>query len=96
MKMPCCTCVQCLCQQDDGTMIAIFKHDDDEPSWFGHRKSKIEVCNGTRCRLVQLDRRLAANWQRQGRYISVIGVSDAEEVSRLTAWFDDARNTLPN
>ena len=96
MKMPCCTCVQCLCQRDDGTVIAIFEHDDDEPNWYGDRTSRNEVCAGTRCSLVQLDGRVAATWQRGIRHISVIGARNTEEISQLVAWFDERRKSQLN
>lgn len=91
MKMPCCTCVQSLCRRDDGTMIAIFEHDDEEPDWFGDRASRDEVCNGTRCHLVLLDDRLAAIWRRGERHITVIGARNTREISLLVAWFDERR-----
>lgn len=96
LKMPCCTCVQCLCQRDDGTTIAIFEHDDKEPKWFGGRASKEAVCGGKQCSLVTLDDRLAATWRLGTRHISVIGVRDAAEVSDLVAWFDKRRSDRVN
>lgn len=96
MKMPCCTCVQCLCQRDDGTVIAIFEHDDEEPNWYGDRPSRNEVCSGTRCSLVQLDGRLAATWQRGKRHISVVGARDTEEIGQLVVWFDERRKSQLN
>lgn len=95
MKMPCCTCVQCLCQRSDGTTIAIFEHDDKEADWFGDRPATEAECNGTRCSLVDLDDRIAATWQRGKRHITVVGAEDRAEVERLVAWFDDRRRALP-
>lgn len=96
LKMPCCTCVQCLCQRDDGTTIAIFEHDDKEPKWFGGRASKEAVCGGKLCSLVTLDDRLAATWRVGARHISVIGARDMAEVSQLVAWFDKRRSNRVN
>ena len=73
MKMPCCTCVQCLCQRSDGTTLAIFEHDDDEPDWFGSRAEQEMDCDGTHCNMVNLDKGLAASWKRGKRYITIIG-----------------------
>ncbi|MEO8498748.1 MAG: zf-HC2 domain-containing protein [Planctomycetota bacterium] len=93
MKMPCCTCVQCLCQSSDGTTIAIFEHDDKEADWFGDRPQTEAICDGTRCSLVELDDRIAATWQRGKRHMTLVGVKDKAEVERLVAWFDDRRRT---
>lgn len=91
MKMPCCTCVQSLCQRSDGTTIAVFEHDADEPNWFGDRPATEENCRGKQCRIVHLDNRLAATWQRGNRHITVVGVRDTAEIERLVAWFDERR-----
>ncbi len=91
MDMPCCTCVQCLCQREDGTALAIFEHDDEESVWLASREARDQVCHGVRCSLIQLDERLAATWRRGTRHISIIGARDTEEVSRLVAWFDQRR-----
>ncbi len=90
VKMPCCTCVQCLCKRDDGSMLAVFEHDDEETrQWFGERPEISAICHGTRCSLVELDDGIAATWRRGSRYITVIGARDAAEVEQLVAWFDD-------
>ena len=91
MKMPCCTCVQCVCTRSDGTTIAIFEHDDEDPNWFGDRPGTEAICNGKRCSIVELDNRIAASWKQGKRYITVIGARDTAEVDQLVAWFDDRR-----
>ena len=91
MKMPCCTCVQCQCHRSDGTAIAVFEHNDDEPHWFGDRPHTEVVCSGTTCTLVELDENIAASWKRGDRYMTVIGLRDKAEVDRLVAWFDDRK-----
>ncbi len=94
MKMPCCTCVQCLCQRSDGSTIAIFEHDDTEPEWFGDRPESEAICNGTQCSLVQMSDRIAATWQHGKRHITVVGARDKAEVDRLVAWFDERGQRL--
>ncbi len=89
IKMPCCICVQCLCKRSDGTTIAIFEHDDEEPDWFGDRPETEAICNGKRCSIVDLGDRIAATWRHDKRHITVVGMRDTAEVDRLVAWFDD-------
>jgi hypothetical protein len=90
MKMPCCTCVQCLYKRSDGSTIAIFEHDDDAmDEWFGDRPERSAICGGKRCGLVDLDSRIAVSWKQGKRHIMVIGLQDVEEVNQLVAWFDD-------
>jgi len=93
-RMPCCTCVHCLCKRDDGTMIAVFEH-DDAPDWFGDRPESKAICNGTQCSIVDLGNRLAATWRRGKQYITVVGAKDRAEIDSLVAWFDDRQKSPP-
>jgi RNA polymerase sigma factor (sigma-70 family) len=89
MEMPCCNCVQCLCKRSDGSTLVIFEHDDDETKeWFGDRPESSTECNGKRCTLVELSNQLAGSWKHGKRYITILGVRDVAEMTRLAAWFD--------
>ncbi|HRX80685.1 MAG TPA: zf-HC2 domain-containing protein, partial [Pirellulaceae bacterium] len=72
MKMPCCTCVQCLCKRSDGSTIVVFEHDDEEAKeWFGDRPEMSASCSGKQCSLVELDDRIAASWKHDKRHFTV-------------------------
>lgn len=88
LNMPCCTCVQTVCQRSDGSTVVIFEHDEDTPGWFGDRQKTMADCSGKRCRLFDVNDRIAASWKSGSRYITVIGVRDAAEVSDLVAWLE--------
>lgn len=88
LRMPCCTCVQAVYGREDGQQLAVFEHADDQPVWFGHRPTIKTRCNGMPTSLVQVDNRLAASWQRQGRFITVVGANDVEQVVQLVAFLD--------
>ena len=95
MKMPCCTCVKCLCKRSDGSAIAIFEHNDDEMrEWFGDRPERSATCGGKSCSLVDVDSRIAATWKRGKRHVTVIGARDVTEVDQMVAWFDERRKGL--
>jgi len=85
LKMPCCTCVQTIYKNDAGTCLAMFEHVDDQPVWFGDRPTITAQCHGMPTSLVQVDDHLAATWNRQGRYITVIGARNVEQVAQLVA-----------
>jgi hypothetical protein len=89
MRMPCCDCVQSLCLRSDGTTIAIFEHEVEEPEWFGDRQPTEKMCGGKPCSLFNMDDRLAATWRRGKRQITLVGVRDSQELERLVAWFDN-------
>lgn len=91
LKMPCCTCVQTICERDDGTRLAIFEHDDEDHDWFAERPHISAQCNGQQCSLYELQDRLAAIWKRGARHITLVGVRDITEVSQFVAWFDNRR-----
>ncbi len=88
MKMPCCICVQCLCQRADGTTLAIFEHDDQEPDWFGSRPTVNVICQSKQCALVELPRSVAASWKSGKRHVTIIGAKDLTEVHNLVAWLE--------
>lgn len=97
MKMPCCTCVQSICNRRDGSTLAIFEHDDEETTeWFGDRSDITAQCSGKQCCLVELDDQIAASWKRGTRHITLIGVRDVAEVSLMVAWLDEKKRPVPN
>lgn len=85
LDMPCCTCPQAVCKCDDGRQIAVFEHHEDQPVWFGDRPTIHCLCNGKPTSIVQIDDRLAATWKQAGRYITVVGARDLEDVTRFVA-----------
>lgn len=91
LKMPCCLCVQAVYRRDNGDRLAIFEHVDDEPIWFGNRPAIHARCNDTPTSIVQVDDYLAASWRRQGRFLTVVGAKDVEQLLRLMASLDDDR-----
>ena len=91
LNMPCCTCVQTVCQRSDGSFVVLFEHDDDETNeWFGDRPMRMETCNDKACQLVKLDENIGATWQRDSRFITMIAVRDKEEVERFVTWLDNS------
>ena len=88
LHMPCCLCVQAVYKDSNGERLAVFEHVDDQPIWFGSRPTIQTRCNGIPTSIVQVDDHLAASWQRQGRYVTVIGASNVEQVAQLMAFFD--------
>jgi anti-sigma factor RsiW len=89
MKMPCCTCVQTLCKRSDGSMLAIFEHDDENSNWFGDRPENTATCGGKQCGLIDLDDRIAVSWKHGRRHITAIGVRNIAEANTLVAALTD-------
>ncbi len=83
LKMPGCRCVQCLCRRDDGSVVAIFEHDEKQPTWFGDRPAISARCGGKTCSVVQVDDSLAVSWKANDRYLTVIGIRDVDELAPL-------------
>lgn len=88
LRMPCCTCVQTIYTRKGGGKLAVFEHVDDQPGWFGDRPMIKTRCNGMPTSLVQVDDHLAASWQRRGRYVTVVGARDVEQVAKLVTFLD--------
>ena len=91
LKMPCCLCVQAVYRRDTGDRLTIFEHVDDEPIWFGDRPAIHARCNGTPASIVQVDDYLAASWRRHGRFLTVVGAKDVEQLLLLINSLDEKR-----
>lgn len=88
LKMPCCECLQATFRRSSGEVICVFEHDQDQPVWFGDRSALETQCNEKQCRLVQIDEHLAATWERNRKFITVIGVKSVQELLLLVQAFD--------
>ena len=83
LDMPCCKCVQCVCQRSDGTTITIFEHDDEQPVWFGNRPTSKTRCGGRDCSVVQVNGQIAVSWKLGKRSLTIVGAEDIEEATRF-------------
>lgn len=95
MDMPCCKCVQCLCKRDDGKLLAIFEHDEDQPMWFGDRPAISARCGDAECHVVQMNGQLAFTLKRGARHITVVGAESLEEVQKLVDSFGQNGRSTP-
>lgn len=87
LNMPCCTCVQVICKNRAGQSLAIFEHANDQPVWFGGRPTEECVCHDVPTSVRQVGDRLAATWQEGKRYITIVGATDLNEVTKFVAHF---------
>jgi len=90
LNMPCCTCAQVVCRRDDGGVVTIFEHDQDQPGWFGERPAINACCRGKPTKMVQVDGMLAVTWKSGKRHLTVVGARDLEEVTQLIAHMEDS------
>jgi hypothetical protein len=88
--MPCCPCLQIVCQRSDGSVLMIFEHEEPQPMWFAGRSAMEADCGGKRCTVVAMERQLAATWKLGGRQITVVGARDLDELSALVQWLAQA------
>lgn len=96
IRMPCCDCVQCLCNRPDGSVVAVFEHDEENAGWFGKHPSVNVQCGGVECQIVELDEKIAATWRHQKRFITLIGARDVADVNQFIAWINDRRKMIHN
>jgi len=90
LDMPCCKCVKTLCRREDGKLLAIFEHADEQPIWFGDRPRIDTQCDGCECSLIGVDRGLVASWKSNARQLTVVGARDLREVTELVSHLEDA------
>jgi anti-sigma factor RsiW len=83
LDMPCCRCLQSLCRSRDGTMFAVFEHEDGEDTAFGDQVAVETMCSGKPCKLIDMNDRLAASWSVGNRQLTVIGLRDRAQLESL-------------
>jgi len=88
LKMPCCECLQATFRRPNGEILCVFEHDRDQPAWFGDRSTLETECDAKKCRLIQVDGQMAATWERERKFITVIGVKTVQELLLLVQAFD--------
>lgn len=86
MKMPCCTCVQCV-YTDGDTSLAVFEHDVEQRVWFGKRDAVTCPCKGRKTTIIPFNGQMAASWNNGKRHLTVIGAKDMEQVVELVTHF---------
>jgi len=86
-NLPCCDCVQGLYQRDDGSYVTVFEHEMPS-SWDASAKGREVQCGNCVCRLRQLDSRIAATWEHDARYFTVIGVKGEAELKQIVEQLD--------
>ncbi|MFV1966591.1 MAG: anti-sigma factor [Pirellulaceae bacterium] len=94
LKMPCCVCIEAVYRRDDGKLLAIFEHAEEQPIWFGERPRIEAHCNDKPTSIVQLEDQLAVSWKQDRRHITVVGVRDVEEVTQLMAHLAGVRDGI--
>jgi predicted anti-sigma-YlaC factor YlaD len=88
LRMPCCDCLQTVCQRGDGSKFVIFEYGEEHPTSVAERPSGMAHCRGENCCLVQINDQFAMSWKQGERHISVVGVRDEDEMNQLAAWFN--------
>ena len=88
LKMECCTGMQSVYKRKGSEIIAILQHTTDQPVWFGDRAVVVAKVHGKPTRIVQMDDRLAATWQSNGTYVTLVGVGDMAELTRFMRYLE--------
>ena len=87
IDMPCCKCIESVYRGADGRMVAVFEHADKQPAAISDRPSISTQCHGKDVGLVDCDGQLCASWKEEGRFVTVVGVSELAEVDKIVAAF---------
>lgn len=82
LNMPCCKCTETICRRPDGTALAVFEHQEEQPGWFPGRDQVNMKCDDTTCQVTELDSCLAASWAVGDRVVTVVGLRDVDELTR--------------
>jgi len=78
----------------DGTVLAIFEHEDPQPKRLAGRPTTEKDCGGKRCTIVAMEGQLATTWESDGRQITVVGAQDLDELAMLVQWLAQSQGCL--
>ena len=71
-------------QRPDGSALSIFEHEKEQAFGYGQCTCTDMQCDGKSMCMIAKDKRLAAaRWEKDGRYITVIGARDVDEIALL-------------
>jgi hypothetical protein len=90
LELPCCVCSQAVIKREDGSELAVFEHDKHQHNWFGDRPMVNCKCAGRSCDLVQVNDTLAIRCSLGSRNMTIVGLRDLEEATRLIAHLEKA------
>ncbi|MCH7725730.1 MAG: anti-sigma factor [Planctomycetes bacterium] len=88
LKMECCTGVQTVYRRKGSDLLAILQHTVEQPVWYGNRRVEIVQVNGKPTQIVRINGQLAATWQADGTYVSLIGARDMTELTEMIVYLD--------
>lgn len=94
LKMECCTGIQTVYKRKGSQVLAILQHTIDQPVWYGNRTVEIAQVHGKPTRIVRVNGHLAATWQANGTYVTVIGARNMAELTNLIIYLE--HNTKEN
>ncbi|MDX1962019.1 MAG: zf-HC2 domain-containing protein [Pirellulales bacterium] len=83
LKMPCCTCIETICERPDGSQFVIMEHAKEQALWFGDHPSVSTECQGMPTTLTDVKGTLAVTCQMADRHLTVIAAQGIEEASQL-------------
>jgi hypothetical protein len=87
LEMPCCTCAQLTCKNQQGQTIAIFEHEAEQPVSFGDRAAIQCRCRSVPTNVIQMADGVAASWRAGERHITIVGATDLDQVAEFVAFY---------
>lgn len=88
LDMPCCECIQTACLKPDKSRLFVFEHKKNVHWFEGRKKHQSEFCGKT-CEVIKFDDHLAVTWRKDARYITLVGVSDDQEIELIISNFEN-------
>jgi len=81
LDMPCCRCLQTVCQRSDGSRLMILEHENRKVRFMPHPR-KTTRC-GLECNMDHVDDQLIVTLQTRERGITIVGLRDENELDAL-------------
>ena len=90
LEMPCCLCLQTICERPDGSQFVILEHAKEQDIWPSNLSTVKTLCQGYPTTMTDVDGTLAVTCQMHNRNLTMIAAKSLDEATNLIGQFAKA------
>jgi hypothetical protein len=87
LEMPCCLCLQTICERPDGSQFVILEHAKEQSIWPSNLASVKTQCQGYPTTMTDVDGTLAVTCEMSTRNLTMIAAKSIDEATNLIGQF---------
>ncbi len=90
LEMPCCLCLQTICERPDGSQFVVLEHAKEQSIWPSNLSSVKTECQGFPTTMTDVDGTLAVTCEMSNRNLTMIATKSLDEATSLIGQFAKA------